>query len=97
MATGQGEATIDFGSFPGTNEAYVDVVGLTTISATSKVEAYVMGDDTTVDHTAADHRWFAALAGLTCGTPVAATSVRIYARCIEKLQGQWKLRFVWAD
>jgi len=36
MATGQGIATIDFGAFPGSNEASVAVTGQTTISATSK-------------------------------------------------------------
>lgn len=97
MASGQGIATIDFGSFPGSNEAFVDVSGLTTISATSKAEAFIMGDDTTTDHTAQDHRYVAALIGLTCGTPSAGTGFRIYCRSIEKLQGQWAVRYVWAD
>jgi len=97
MASGQGTATIDFGSFPGSNEAFVDVSGLTTISATSKAEAFVMGDDNTADHTASDHRYVATLMGLTCGTPTTGTGFRIYARSTEKLQGQWAVRYVWAD
>jgi hypothetical protein len=92
-----GEATIDFGVFPGSNEASIAVTGQTTISATSKVEAFVMGDDTTSDHTANDHRYFAALVGLTCGTPVAGSYFEIHARCIQKLQGTFKVRWVWAD
>lgn len=52
MATGLGTATIDFGAFPGSNEASVSVTGQTGISGTSKAEAYVMADDTTSDHTA---------------------------------------------
>lgn len=97
MATGQGTATINFGAFPGSNEASVAVTGQGSIGATSKVEAYMMADDTTADHTASDHRYAAALMGLTCGTPTAATGFTIYARSTEKLQGTFALRWVWAD
>jgi hypothetical protein len=57
MPTGQGTATIDFGAFPGGNEANVAVTGETAISATSKAEAFFMGDDTSGSHTASDHRY----------------------------------------
>lgn len=97
MATGQGTATIDFGAFPGSNEASIAVTGQGSILATSKCESYVMADDTTGDHTAIDHRYFAALMGLTCGTPTLATGFTIYARSTEKLQGTFALRWVWAD
>lgn len=97
MATAQGTATIDFGSFPGTSEASIAVTGQGTISATSKVEAFIMADDTSGAHTANDHRYASALIGLTCGTPVAATSFTIYGRCLDKMQGTFALRWVWAD
>lgn len=97
MASATGTATIDFGAFPGSNEASVAVTGQGSILATSKAEAYVMADDTTVDHTASDHRYFAALMGLACGTPTLATGFTIYARSTEKLQGTFALRWVWAD
>lgn len=97
MATGQGTAVIDFGAFPGSNEASVTVTGQGSILGTSKVEAYVMADDTSGTHTASDHRYFAALVGLTCGTPTAATGFTIHGRSTEKLQGQFALRWVWAD
>jgi hypothetical protein len=97
MATGQGTATLNFGAFPGSNEASVVVTGQATISATSKAEAFVMADDTSGTHTASDHRYFAALVGLSCGTPTAATGFTIYARSLEKLQGTFALRWVWAD
>lgn len=97
MATGQGTATINFGAFPGSSEASVTVTGQGGISATSKAEAYFMADDTTADHTAADHRYAAAFIGLTCGTPTAATGFTIYARAIDTLQGQFSVRWVWAD
>lgn len=97
MASGTGNTTISFGSFPGSNEANVVVTGITTISATSKVEAFVMADDTSANHTADDHRYFGAFASLTCGTPVAGTGFTIYARSTEKLTGSWNVRYVWAD
>jgi hypothetical protein len=97
MANGTGTATIDFGAYPGSSEASITVTGQGAISATSKAEAFVMADDTSSSHTASDHRYFAALAALTCGTPTAATGFTIYARALDKLQGTWTLRWVWAD
>jgi hypothetical protein len=97
MATGQGTATIDFGAHPGANEASIAVTGQTSISNTSKAEAFVMADDTSGTHTASDHRYFAALVGLTCGTPTAATGFTIHARSTEKLTGTFHVRWVWAD
>jgi hypothetical protein len=97
MATGQGTATLDFGAHPGSNEATVVVTGQASISGTSKAEAYVMADDTTSNHTASDHRYFAAMAGLTCGAPTAASGFPIHARSLEKLTGQYQVRWVWAD
>ena len=97
MANATGTATIDFGAHPGSNEASVAVTGQAAISATSKAEAWVMADDTTGDHTASDHRYFAMLAGLTCGTPTVADGFPIYARSAEKLTGSFALRWVWSD
>lgn len=97
MANNQGTATIDFGASPGANEASVAVTGQTNISITSNCEAYVMGGDTTSDHTAGDHRYFNALSGLTCGTPTAATGFTIYATSAQKLTGTFKVRWVWTD
>jgi predicted glycoside hydrolase/deacetylase ChbG (UPF0249 family) len=97
MASGQGTATIDFGSDPGSNESSVDVTGEASISSTSKAEAYIMADDTTADKTASDHRYVGLWLTLTCGTPVAATGFTIYGRSTERLQGTFKLRWVWAD
>jgi len=97
MATGQGTATIDFGAFPGNNEASVAVTGQASILATSKAEAYIMGDDTSGTHTAADHRYAPLFIALTCGTPTASTGFTIYGRSTEKLEGTFALRWVWAD
>ena len=97
MSTGQGTATIDFGSGAGTNEASVAVTGQASILATSKAEAYIMADDTTATHTASDHRYVGLFMSLTCGTPVAATGFTIYARSSDRLTGTFSLHYVWAD
>lgn len=97
MATGQGTATLYFGAHPGSNEASIAVTGQAAISATSKVEAFVMGDDTTANRTARDHRYFGMFVNLTCGTPTAATGFTIYARSAHKMTGTWSIRWVWAD
>lgn len=96
MANGHGAAVIDFGAAPGSNEATVVATGLTGISAGSKAEAYIMADDTTADHSAADHRYVDTLAHFTCGTP-SGTTCPIYGRSIHKLQGTFALRLVWSD
>ena len=97
MAVGQGIAVIDFGAFPGSNEAEAVITGLTDITATAKAEAYIMGDDSTSDHTANDHRYVGLWMALTCGTPSASTGFTIYARSMEKLQGTYQVRWVFAD
>jgi len=97
MANGTGTATIDFGAFPGKTETSVAVIGQVTISATSKVEAWFMGDDTSTSHTAADHKYVPLFMALTCGTPTAGTGFTIYARARDKLQGTWTVRWVWSD
>lgn len=94
--SGQGAAEVDFGAFPGANEASVAVIGQAEILDTSGAEAYIMGDDTTADHTSGDHRYAAAMIGLTCGTPVPGVGFTIYARSTEKLTGAFAVRWVWA-
>ena len=95
MASAIGTAIINFGA--GSNEASVTVTGQTSISATSKTDAFIMADDSTVSHTSSDHRYLACLAGITCGTPVAGEGFVIYATSTQKLQGSYQIRWVWAD
>jgi hypothetical protein len=92
--SGTGTATIDFGA--GSNEAQV-TVAVPEITADSKVESWVMGDDISTDHTASDHRYFPVFASLTCGTPSDGVGFTIYARSLQKLTGTWTVRFVWAE
>lgn len=96
MAAAIGSAEIDFGAWPGANEASVAVTGQGDITALASVEAWLMADDTTTDHTASDHRYAAALMGITCGTPSNGVGFTIYARSLEKLTGAFKVRWVWS-
>ena len=97
MANGQGTATLAFGSFHGANEASIAVTGLGSISSTSKAEAYIMGDDTSSNHTAKDHKYFGQFVNLSCGTPTAGVGFTIYGRSQHKMQGNWSVRYVWSD
>jgi len=97
MATATGSAVIDFGANPGLNEAQVAVSGQGAISATSKVEAFIMGDDTSSNHSASDHKYAGLFISLSCGTPTAGTGFNIYARSTQKMTGQFTVRWVWAD
>ncbi len=94
MATGTGTAEIDFGAFPGSNEASVTVAAAG-VTAVTHVEAWVMGSDSTTDHTAADHRYFPLFAALT--TEPGVDAFTIHARSAHKLQGKWLTHFVWAN
>jgi len=95
MATGQGIVTIDFGVFPGSQEASVTFSDAT-ISGTSKVEVYVMASDSTADHTTNDHKYLPLLVHHT-GEASAGVGGTIYGRALQKLIGTFKLRYVWAD
>ena len=97
MANATGTATIDFGAYPGAQESSVAVTGQTSISATSKAEAWIMGDDTSSNHTASDHRYVPLFLALTCSTPTAGTGFTIYGRGAQPLTGQFTLRWVWSD
>lgn len=89
-----GTATLDFGAFPGANEASVSVTGQAAIAADSFAEAWFMRD-TTGDHTADDHAWAAFFAALSTGNLVAGTGFTIRAVSTEKLTGTFQVRWVW--
>lgn len=92
-----GTATIDFGGFPGSNEASIAVTGEASILGTSKCQAFIMSDDTSLDHTASDHKYVGIWLNLTCGTPTAGIGFTIYGRSSEKLNGKFSLRWTWAN
>lgn len=92
-----GSATLDFGTGEGTNETSITVTGLTSITATAQLTAWVVASDTTSDHSASDHEYFAALVGLTCGTITPGDGFTIYARSLEKLTGTFTVRYSWQE
>lgn len=96
MASGVGAAEIDFGAHPGSNEASIVVTGQTEIASGASVEAWIMADDTTADHTAADHKYAPLFLHLTCGDIVDGTGFTIHGRSLEKLTGAFSVRWVWS-
>jgi hypothetical protein len=90
-----GAAELDFGAFPGTNEASVTFAD-TNVITTSKVEAFFMAGDTTTDHTAADHRYAGLFIALTA-LPTNGVGGTIYGRSADKMTGKFAVRWIWAD
>jgi hypothetical protein len=76
-----GTATLDFGAFPGTTDASVNITGQTGIVAGSLVEAWIC-PVATADHTADEH-WVEELKVLA-GNIVAGTGFTIYGMCTNE-------------
>jgi hypothetical protein len=91
----KGTAVIDFGAFPGANEATVAVTGQGTIG-TGNVATASIRRATTADHSVNDHDYAALLLSLACAVPTAATGFDIVARCAEKMQGTFNINWQWA-
>lgn len=89
------QATLDFGTHPGSNEASVTITGQTNILSTSQVTVYVSATDTSTSHSAADHRYLPLFAKFSVSTPSAGTGFTIYARSEQKLTGTWTIRWSW--
>jgi hypothetical protein len=95
--TYSGTALVNFGSFPGNNEASITVTGQGSILNTSKVNVFISADATSSDHTASDHRYLSTFIGISTSTPTPSTGFTIYVRSIHKLQGTYTLNWVWTD
>ena len=96
MATGIGTVIFNFGSAPGTNVVQT-VVSDTGISATSKVEIFMMGTDSTATHTAYEHSILPMSIALSCVSVVAATGFTAQCATNLRLTGTFMCRFIWAD
>jgi hypothetical protein len=98
MATGQGIVTFNFGAVPGTNVVTTAVTGQTAISATSKVEIYLMGTDSTATHNVIEHQMLP-LGGLSLQviSVTAGTGFTAQAMSNLRLTGTFTARYVWAD
>jgi hypothetical protein len=92
----KGSATLDFGASPGSSEASVTITGQASIALTSTCRAFILGDATSADHTASDHRYAAILIGLTTGNIVAGTGFTIYGRGLDKLEGEFTINWEWS-
>lgn len=97
MATGQGTVTFDFGTGVGSTVARVTGVTATGMSATSNLEIYIGGTDTTAAHNADEHRLIGAVS--FGAYPTAKNTNSFDAEAISTLQltGTVACRFVWAD
>ena len=98
MASGAGVIVFNFGSAPGTN-LVTNTVSDAGISATSKVEIYLMGTDSTVSHNAYEHSIFQMLApmGLSCTAITAGVGFMAQMATQLRLTGTVSARYVWAD
>jgi hypothetical protein len=97
MATGQGTVTFNFGSAPGTNVVTTSVSDAA-IGATSKVEIYLMGTDSTATHNAVEHQMLP-LGGLSLQVISVTAGVGFTAQAMSalRLTGTFTARYVWAD
>lgn len=97
MATGQGTITFNFGAAPGTNVVST-VVADTGIGATSNIEIYLKGTDSTADHNAYEHAILKL--GTFETTPISQTAgVGFTAQAATQLRltGTVQARYVFAD
>lgn len=84
---------LDFGSTPGTNVATTTVTGQTGITASSHVEAWMMGDDTAT-HNAYEHLIVPLV--VRCGNIVAGSGFDIVASSELRLNGTFTVHWVWS-
>ena len=90
-----GVVTIDFGAFPGNQDASVSVTGQTTITATDLPRAYFKSDGAVGTHNANDHKYVQLFAVLSASTPTAGVGFTIHAKSQHQLQGQFQVQWAW--
>ena len=93
-SSGVGSSVVNFGAFPGSNEATVTVIGQTDIAADALCEAWVTVIPT-ADHTISDHTYAAWLFHPSCSAATAGAGFTIYCTSPEKMQGTFNLNWVW--
>lgn len=101
MAKGTGSATVTFPvsaqagkPVVGSSIASTVVTGLVDFLATDNVSVWIMGSDSTADHNAYEH----AIAPIECSmsNPVSGVGFTIDLTSNIRLDGDFKVRFVWA-
>lgn len=91
----QGTATVDFGSFPGTDIATLTITGQTGILTSSLVEAWLVPKDT-ADHSEDEHvieppNLFVAYSSIVAGTGFTITAIAIDGLAY----GTYSVAWVW--
>jgi hypothetical protein len=89
-----GTFVLDFGAFPGSNEASVVITGQGALLADSETDAWISATDSGA-HTANDAAYAAALVGVSTGALVAGTGFTVYGRSVEKMQGTFNGQWAW--
>jgi len=86
-----GEVEIDFGVWPGSNEASILIPDMSA-NDDWNVRAYIMAGDSTADHTAVDHRYIGLFLTLTASV-TAGVGITIYAMAPNPLVGTFNIRY----
>lgn len=87
--------TLDFGAWPGSNEATATITGQTAITTAHRPTASILAV-ASGSHTANDAAYAALFIALTCTEPVAATGYTIHARSPHKLTGTFAAAGQWS-
>lgn len=92
-STNSGEATLDFGSAPGTNVVTVNVTGQSAITQTSSINIFIMGTDSTATHNSFEH----SIVNLNLSAIQITNGVgfTIQASSELRLTGTFKVRWNW--
>lgn len=90
-----GVVEIDFGNFPGSNEASVTVTGQTGFTS-GNVSVTVHCLESTIDHTIQDHTYLDLIATFNVTNIVNNVGFTIVGRCLGKLQGKFKIKYTWS-
>jgi hypothetical protein len=87
---------VDFGAWPGSNEASVAVTGQAAILSTSHAEAFPMAEASGA-HTVSDAAYAPLFVTYTCAAPSTGVGFTIFARAEYTFTGTFALRWVWSD
>ena len=91
-----GTLPLDFGSYPGSNQAAYFLSGQTAITSNSQVKVYVSANATSVDHTANDHIWLSNFLTITVSDVIPGSGFVVYGTSIHKLQGVYTINYTWS-
>jgi len=96
MANALGTATLDFGAWPGSNEAQVVIGGQSAISAGSYTGVFPMAEASGA-HTLNDSTYAFMWIAVTCTAAVAGVGFTVLARSAYSFTGTFVIRWVWSD